>query len=346
MSSQASAAADLVRTVERTLCDDGLLRDVRHLLIGCSGGGDSVALVRLLRELRPDLPVTLVHCDHAARSNSADDAEFVRQLAEEMAVPCRVVSTPLADNATGSREAGWRDLRRNAFRKALIDLDADAVALGHTADDQAETVILNVARGCGVRGLAGMAARIDHDGLVVVRPLLAVRRSTLRQYALERRQTWRRDSSNEDLHFSRNRIRASVLPELETIAPGAVGNIVRLAEIVAEHHEFIEAEASAAWPRVELPAGPAGGVALSRPALAKLPRPVAVAVLQRALRGVRGDLFGVSKEHIDTVLGGRGGVTETAIDLPGVRARAEGAALCLLPLENRRVVELDRGQAS
>jgi tRNA(Ile)-lysidine synthetase-like protein len=345
MSSLSSSAAELVGSVG-TVLDNDLLVGVAHLLVGCSGGGDSVALVGLLRELRPELRLTLVHCDHQARADSGTDAQFVRDLAQRWELPCRVVQAPLAPGAAGSREAGWRTLRRQAFQAALEQLGADAVALGHTIDDQAETVMLNLGRGAGLRGLAAMRPRADHDGLLILRPLLGIRRQALRAYARERGYAWRRDPSNDDLRFARNRVRATVLPALEAAAPGAVGNIARLAEIAAEYQAFLDAQADAAWPTLELPENFTGGVALAADALVALPRPVAVAVLQRALRGVRGDLRGISKEHLDTVMESVAVGQQPAADLPGTRVIRAGRALRLLPLKNRRLAAAEYGESS
>jgi len=346
MSSQTEAAASQLAAVNRLLRDDDLLRDIDHLLVGCSGGGDSVALVDILRELCPHVRLTLIHCDHQARPESAADAMFVSAYAASLGLECRIVLAPLPALATGSREAGWRDLRRAAFRSATDELSADAVALGHTADDQAETVLLNLARGSGLRGLAAMQSRIDHDGLVVLRPLLGMRRRALRHYAHERGLEWRRDASNDDVAFSRNRIRASVVPELEAIAPGAVANIARLAGIVREHERYLEASAEAERSKLELDEEFPGGVALTGPRLAALPRPVAMELLRQAFRQVRGHLHGITKEHFDAVLDDVAGGRQSAVDIPGIRARLEGQKLRLLPLQGRHLRGSDSQLAS
>lgn len=346
MPSQTQAVASQLAAVDGLLRDDDLLRGVAHLLVGCSGGGDSVTLVDILRQLRPRMRLTLIHCDHQARPESAEDAMFVSEYAASLALDCHIVRAPLPPSSTGSREAGWRDLRRAAFRAAIDELGADAVALGHTADDQAETVLLNLARGSGLRGLAAMQSRVNHDGLVVVRPLLEMRRRALRDYAHERGLQWRRDASNDDVTFSRNRIRANVIPELEAIAPGAVANIARLAGIVREHERYLDAEAESARSGLELGEDFAGGVAFAAPRLAGLPRPVAMALLRRAFRAVRGHLHGITKEHFDVVLDEVVGGQQSAADIPGIRARLEGEKLRLLPLQGRRLRSSDRQQAS
>lgn len=346
MSSQTKAIASQLAAVDGLLRADDLLRGVDHLVVGCSGGGDSIALVDILRQLCPFVRLTLVHCDHQARPESAADAMFVGEYAASLGLECRVVRAPLPSSSTGSREAGWRDLRRAAFRAAIDEFNADAVALGHTADDQAETVLLNLARGSGLRGLAAMQSRVDHDGLIVVRPLLQMRRRALRHYAHARGLKWRRDASNDDIAFSRNRIRASIIPELEAIAPGAVANIARLAGIVREHERYLEAEAAAAWPRLELSENFPGGVALAGARLAALPRPVAMETLRQAFRSVRGHLHGITKEHFDAVLDQVVAGRQGAADIPGIRARMDGDKLRLLPLHGRHLHGSDREQAS
>ena len=346
MSSPTNATKSLLAAVAGRLRDDDVLSGVDHLLVGCSGGGDSVALVDILRELCPHLRLTLVHCDHQARPESADDAIFVGEYAASLDLDHRIVRAPLPASETGSREAGWRDLRRAAFRAAIEQLDADAVALGHTADDQAETVLLNLARGSGLRGLAAMCSRVDHDGLIVVRPLLGTRRASLRQYAQARGLRWRRDASNDDEAFSRNRVRARVVPELEAIAPGAVANIARLASIVLEHERYLQAEAEAARAELEMAEEFPGGMALAAARLATLPRPVAMEVLRHVFRSLRGNLNGITKEHFDVVLDQVVGGRQGAADIPGIRARLEGDTLRLLPLQGRRLRGSCREQAS
>jgi tRNA(Ile)-lysidine synthetase-like protein len=347
MSREHEAVGADLESIEGLLQATGMLRDARHLIVGCSGGGDSVALAGILRELRPNLRLTLLHCDHGARPESGDDAAFVETLAADWDLECRVVRfQPVDAGAPGSREARWRDQRRTAYREAMEATGADAVALGHTLDDQAETVILNLARGAGLAGMAGMEVRAEHsDGLVLVRPLLGTRRGALRRYAEARGYPWRRDPTNDDLEFSRNRVRAAVMPQLEKIAPGVAASIARLADIAREQLDHLDAEVDALWPNLT-GSSPDGALVLRGEVLASVPRPVAMAALRRAIGRVRGDLSGISKEHLDGVLDGVLRGEPAARDLPGVRVRLRSVDLLLQRLENRRVAPSQGLEAS
>ena len=173
-----------------------------------------------------------------------------------------------------------------------------------------------------------------------------MRRRALRHYAHERGLSWRRDASNDDVAFSRNRIRASVVPELEAIAPGAVANIARPAGIVREHERYLATEAQAERSKIELSETYPGGVALTGPRLAELPRPIAMELLRQAFRQVRGHLHCITKEHFDAVLDDVVGGRQIAADIPGIRARLEGETLRLLPLQGRHLRGSDCEQAS
>jgi tRNA(Ile)-lysidine synthase len=183
-----------------------------RLLVGVSGGCDSVALVRILCELAPTLRLSLVvaHFDHQLRADSTTDVAFVRDLARNLGLDVQV------DAWTDPRrgEAAARRARHDFLQRTALDAGCDGIALGHQLDDQIETVLLRLGRGTGLRGLLGIPwrrkARVD-----IVRPLLDIRRRELAAYLGSIGQLWREDSTNADLTRTRNRIRARVLPELD-----------------------------------------------------------------------------------------------------------------------------------
>jgi tRNA(Ile)-lysidine synthase len=205
------------------------------VLIAVSGGADSVALFHQLRSLPYRLFVG--HVDHALRSDSSKDARFVQRLAAQWDVPCQVAKVSVASFARQKKqtlEEAARTLRYRALGKLATRWKCRAVLTAHTADDQVETVLMNVLRGTGPRGLAGMPyKRPLHAGsrILLVRPLLDRRRASLRNYLKEHKLEWREDPTNQDPRFTRNYLRLSVLPLLETRFPGVGERLLHMAAI-------------------------------------------------------------------------------------------------------------------
>lgn len=223
-----------------------------RLVIGVSGGPDSVALLLALTELRQryDLELHVAHFDHALRSDSAADADWVATLAGDLGTDLTIERAQDQDaNRDNERvsEAASRQARYHFFRTVLNRVDARAVLVGHTQNDQLETRLLHVVRGTGLPGLRGMVSdslvSIGTDPPVrVVRPLLDVSREQTEAYCANRGVVPRRDSTNGNLEYSRNRIRLSVVPELTTLNPRLAGALDRLGRIAGDSEAFIESE--------------------------------------------------------------------------------------------------------
>jgi tRNA(Ile)-lysidine synthase len=203
-----------------------LLRGSARVLVALSGGLDSVCLLHLLRFGRFPFELHAAHFDHAMRADSAADAAWIRGLCSAWDVPLATARTLTAPRS----EAAARELRYAFLLEVATQIGADAVVTGHHADDQAETVLFRLARGTGLRGLAGIPAR---RGLIV-RPLLPFARAELRAYAAAVGVGWREDSSNRSLQYARNRIRHVVLPALEAAQPGAARRLADMAREAAE----------------------------------------------------------------------------------------------------------------
>ena len=191
-----------------------------------SGGADSVALLCLLLELRAELGIVLsvAHVNHQLRGGESDeDEQFVAELARQHGLELHVrqarVSTSHHSTTGTGIEAAARDLRYGFFRDLAWAGRVAKIATAHTLDDQAETVLLRIFRGTGVRGLAGIHPRIifqeqGQEFGQVLRPLLGFRRAAVRNFLREQNQNWREDSSNRDITFLRNRLRHRLLPTI------------------------------------------------------------------------------------------------------------------------------------
>ncbi|MEM9074154.1 MAG: tRNA lysidine(34) synthetase TilS, partial [Myxococcota bacterium] len=206
--------------VRRTIRERRLLREGDHLVVACSGGGDSIALLHLLARLRTELSMTLTAAtiDHGLRP-VADELALVASQAKELGIPFATSKVNLPRGANLQEAA--RELRYQALREIA---KGGKIATGHTADDQAETVLSRILRGAGVNGLAGIEPRRE-DG--VVRPLLDLRRADLRAFLEREGIPWAEDPSNEDERFERVRLRGllgedpQLVPHLAALADEA-----------------------------------------------------------------------------------------------------------------------------
>jgi tRNA(Ile)-lysidine synthase len=240
-----------MRTLAESVLDyirrQGFLHPGDRLGIAVSGGADSVALFRIMLELREQLGIvsSVVHFNHKLRGVESDDDErFVAQLAAHHRLVLHLQAGDVAAYARDlhlSIEAAARQLRYKYFRQLLENNTVNRIATGHTLDDQAETVLLRVARGAGTRGLAGIFPQLSVRGsqFSVVRPLLQTRRKLLEDYLRGIGQGWREDSSNRDLRYTRNRVRHGILPRLErTVNPAVRERLAETADIARAEEEY------------------------------------------------------------------------------------------------------------
>lgn len=306
-----------------------------------SGGPDSVALLRALLALREPGAgaVVIAHLNHQLRGSQSDaDEEFVRQLYAELAGSIPEIHLRCERTDVGRRAAEMgRNLEETArqIRYAwLAGIACDAglarVATGHTANDQAETVLHRLLRGTGIQGLRGIAARRPLDGNVeLVRPLLTASRADVLAYLAQLGQPYREDQSNADPRRTRNRIRHELLPQLaREYNPRIVDVLTRLAEQTEEIHRHESAEAERLLTEAERPR--AGSVlVLDCEILARAPRQRVRDVLRLCWTREGWPVGDLSYDHWDRVaelvLG-----TQTAVELPGlIRAQRRGKMLQL-----------------
>ena len=272
--------------------------------VAVSGGSDSMALLLLLHALASAAgwQLTVLHYDHAWRPDSATDARFVAAVARRLGWPLRRARAraplPQADREQQARRARYAFFQRAAAASGLA-----CVATAHTADDQAETVLLRLLRGTGPAGLAGILPRrslASGAATLLVRPLLWARRDELRAWLLRHRQDWREDRTNQDLHPRRNRLRLQFLPALAAaFNPALVRGLCDLAEIVRAEEELWAAALARAFARLWQPQ--AAGGRFPRADFAALPLALRRRLVREAVRAIQGDLRQVDFLAIEEV---------------------------------------------
>jgi tRNA(Ile)-lysidine synthase len=327
----------LQKRVLGALTRESLIPADGRVLVALSGGADSVALTLLLRDLAPVLPFALVgvvHLNHQLREAAAEDEQFCRTLADRLG---RRISVRSADvNGTAKREgisieeAGHRE-RHAFFTWAVDELGADRVATAHTRDDQAETYLMRLLRGAGPVGLSGIHPRSG----CVIRPLLDVTKSDLREYLVSRDQPFREDETNYDLSVTRNRVRHELIPFLEQrFSPSIVATLGRDAEIARHDAEWLEAAAHVA--SASLVTEQDGVVVLDREGLTGQPVSLAGRIAKHALERVTGLCAGF--DQVERLLAlARSDQPRSDIDLPGCRVTSTGGRIAIAPPRLRQV---------
>ncbi|MCY2930699.1 MAG: tRNA lysidine(34) synthetase TilS [Planctomycetota bacterium] len=312
------------------------------LVVGVSGGLDSVALLQALHEaLGPGAGarLTVAHLDHTLRADSPADAAFVAGLADRMHLPFLTERLDVPDwarrHGLGLEEAA-RDLRYDFFLRCARETRAAFVALAHHADDNVETVLYRIVRGTALRGLGGMpAARPLGEGVTLIRPLLACRREQIEHFARSRGLAWRTDSTNADTRLARNYIRHTLLPALRDRLNGRADEaIARLAAAAAAAADLLARQGLALLEEALRP-GDAGALSLSASVLAEADPLIVAEALREALTRLDAGLKHVSADHLRAAAALPHSPPPATVGLPGnLEVRRRGDLLILSPVRS------------
>ena len=323
--------------IQQTVSEQALFGDGDVLVAAVSGGADSTALALLLAELAPRVGARLVglaHLNHQLREAADADEAFCRELAGRLGLPFDSGRVDVAAEARARKtsiEDAARTVRYLFLNEVAAARGATRVAVGHTRNDQAETVLLRLVRGAGPAGLAAIYPRAGR----VVRPLLDVRRIDLEAWLRARGQVWREDESNRDRAFPRNRVRHELLPWLvEAFGEGVVDVLARQAAVSRDDAEWFELVATETAARLVLAdevtvTVEQAAIEALHPAIA---RRVVLATLRRVAAMGREGLGGafVGFDHVEAVLA-LGAAGSGAVDLPGQRVELVNGRLRFAP---------------
>jgi tRNA(Ile)-lysidine synthase len=293
------------RKVDQAIRAKGLMAPGDRIVVAVSGGPDSVALFRCLVELRTrwNWDISIGHVNHGFRGAESDgDAKFVEVLAGKFGIPAMVRWLHLnkhdAKLERQSLQEYARAARYQALEQMVLDWNATKLVLGHTADDQAETVLMWMLRGCGTGGLGGIPPK---RGAHVVRPLLDIQRSEIVAYLEERQEEFRVDSTNAQPVYLRNRIRQHLIPQLKQYSQGIVNVLTRQAHILRDDHAYLEALADEALQRTCVSDRP-GERQFDRLALLTVPLPIRRRVVRQSLQVVAGHTQSPRFDLVERVL--------------------------------------------
>src|SRR5258706_5013462 len=231
------------------------------LLIACSGGPDSVALVRILKELSSEFPLRfhIGHVNHELRGKDSDgDAVFVKKLAADVDWPCHISIKSMKSLKKGNLEEETRVERYDALFQMSAQTKTAAILTAHTLDDHAETILMNLLRGTGPDGLAGIHAAREwkNSGVQLWRPFLEVSKQDVLTYLKSHRIRFRKDKSNQDQKFFRNWLRRTIVPRLESRAPGFQKRLFNLSLLMRDELDFWEGNLNEIEKEILKPASP------------------------------------------------------------------------------------------
>ena len=321
---------DLLSRLLQTVRTHRMISPGGRVLVALSGGADSIAMLHLLREVEAAGALTVAgvaHFNHMLRGDSADaDERFCREVAASLQLPIEVGGADVRALAAAegrSLEDAARTARYAFLELAADRLNAEAIAVGHSIEDQAETFLLRLIRGAGPRGLAGIRPKAGR----VVRPLIDISRQQLRDYVAERQLMFREDESNADLSIARNAVRHRLLPVLQALSPSVADVLAREADIAREDDDFLSRTAIDLASSIVLVTK--HGIEMDIESVRALHPALASRVVREGLdRAAPGQFFG--RDHIratltlmDAPVNGAG----IALSLPGLSVRREGGRL-------------------
>ncbi|MGE5280152.1 MAG: tRNA lysidine(34) synthetase TilS [Deltaproteobacteria bacterium] len=324
--------------VAATAASQDMFEKGERVVVGVSGGPDSVALLTALLEMNASLclRLTVAHLDHHIRRGSDRDRVFVEDACRRLGLPCIARTLPPAAGRSFSEDA-LRRRRYAFFEEACRIARARTLALGHTRDDQAETVLMRLLRGTGLSGLAGILPVTQRGTIKVVRPLLEVEREDILAFLKGRRLSWRRDPTNERKTYLRNRIRHDLLPRLEKeYNPALRETLAGLAVTAGADYRHMERCAAAFLRRAARTRG--GILRIGLQPLSRADAGLRRAALRLAVRGLCGHLRRFTWSHwreVEDLILRRPVGAE--VHLPnGLRARKEKGRVAIFSLKRKQ----------
>lgn len=298
----------------------------QHIGVAVSGGVDSMVLLDIL--VKAGAKVTAINIEHGMRgADSLSDSQFVKEYCKERDIPClefSVNTLKYSDDEGISLELAARKLRYEVFDKLLADSTVDIIALAHHLDDHAETILMRIFRGTGIRGLRGIQDRSGY-----MRPLLKYSKDEILEYAGENGIPYVNDATNFDSYFTRNYIRKEILPSITIRYPGVKDSLDKLSEVACEIEDYLLSEITPFRVNEK-----EGSVSLPLSTLSRHPA-IAKKSIVEALKAI-GLEKDVEKNHLESILDLKDAENNSILNLPfGLDARKEYNKLIFLPREEK-----------
>ncbi len=296
----------LKEKVLETINKNNLIKNGEKIVVGVSGGPDSICLINILNEIRKEgkinFDLVVCHINHMIREEAKEDEEFVQKYCEERQIPFFVkhaeVEKIAKQQKIGTEEAG-REVRYNFFKEVLKTTDANKIATAHTKNDNAETVLMNIIRGSGTSGLKGITAIREN---LYIKPLINITREEVEKYCKEKKLNPRHDKTNDQNIYTRNKVRNILIPLIkQEFNPNIIETIDRLSNIANKENEYIEDQTIKSYEK-NLIKEEKGQIILDLKGFNKENEIIKGKIILYTIKKINGTNSGISKVHIDDII--------------------------------------------
>ena len=293
----------LEEKVRKTIREYNLIEKNDSIVVGVSGGPDSMTLLSILLKLKEEfnLKIYVAHVNHMLRENAIKDEEYVKEFCEknniEMFIKKANISEIAQKEKIGLEEAG-RNIRYNFFEEVLKNTKSNKIAIAHNLNDKAETIIMNTLRGSGVSGLKGIEAKRKK----YIRPLIEIERYEIEKYCIENKINPRHDESNDDNTYTRNKIRNIVIPYIkDEFNPNIIKTLNRLSEIIKEEDEYVQSETEKIFKEILL-TDEKNKIEFDPRKFNEQEKVIQKNLILLAIKKVKGSTQGIEKVNIDDII--------------------------------------------
>lgn len=293
----------LEEKVRKTIREFNLIEKNDSIVVGVSGGPDSMTLLSILLKLKEEfhLKIYVAHVNHMLRENAIKDEEYVKEFCKKNNIEIFIKKANISEIAQkekiGLEEAG-RNIRYNFFEEVLKNTKSNKIAIAHNLNDKAETIIMNTLRGSGVSGLKGIEAKRKK----YIRPLIEIERYEIEKYCIENKINPRHDESNDDNTYTRNKIRNIVIPYIKNeFNPNIIKTLNRLSEIIKEEDEYVQSETEKIFKEILL-TDEKNKIEFDPRKFNEQEKVIQKNLILLAIKKVKGSTQGIEKVNIDDII--------------------------------------------
>ena len=291
---------NLINEVKRFIEDNNLISRGDKIVVGVSGGPDSLCLLHILNEIKQEYELTLIvaHVNHNLREEAKFEADFVEKVSKSLGLKFYLANVnieELSKEKKKSCEEVAREYRYNFFNEVVNNTGATKIAVAHNLNDNSETILMHIIRGSGIEGIKGISVKNNN----IIRPLLSTTREEIEKYCVDNNLTPMIDKTNFETVYTRNKVRNKIIPMLSEINPEVLNSITRLGNILSEEDEFISDYIDKIYNDIKIEEK---SIKISKAKFVNLPKGLQRRILRKAICEFKGDLIDISYKTLENAI--------------------------------------------